>query len=204
MKKKRIVPGIVILLLVCLGVYFWPKKLSDLIGENSTVSISVSELGVREGLPYIDTDSCLDMTKEQKSELTALFGDYSYRRSFGTLFSDGSMTEIGDHLIYVFVYEEDVLKEQKSELTALFGDYSYRRSFGTLFSDGSMTEIGDHLIYVFVYEEDVLKNSIVISSAGQCSVNDKSYRMADAEHLIGKIRNSAEHLIGKIRNSMEK
>ena len=145
MKKKRIVPGIVILLLVCLGVYFWPKKLSDLIGENSTVSISVSELGVREGLPYIDTDSCLDMTKEQKSELTALFGDYSYRRSFGTLFSDGSMTETGDYLIYIFIYEEDVLK-----------------------------------------------NSIVISSAGQCSVNDKSYRMADAEHLIGKIRNSME------------
>lgn len=140
MKKKMIFAGIAILILVWLFVYFRPIQLSNSVSENNTILISVSKLGVRDGASYIDSTDYKDITDEQKSNIISLFESYSYRRTFGTLFSDGSMS-------------------------------------GT----------GDKLIYIFVYDGNTLVDSIFISSTGQFSVDDKTYKIRNAAQLIDQI-----------------
>ena len=49
------------------------------------------------------------MTEEQKLNMIELFQQYTYKRSLATPFSDGSLSELGEELIYVFVYEDSEL-----------------------------------------------------------------------------------------------
>lgn len=141
MKKKISVVGIIIVVLaVGLLLYFRPLKLSDLIGENKKILVIYIDIGVNDGEAYMDSKSYNDITDEQKNNMISLFGEYHYNRTFGTVFSDGSLTGLGDELVQIFVYE------------------------------GS-----------------VLVNTISISSNGSISVNDKSYKLKNADELIDNL-----------------
>ena len=54
-------------------------------------------------------------------------------------------------------------------------------------SDGSLSGLGDKMLYIYVYEDASLVGSIFVSSAGKIAVNEKSYRMENAEQFIGQI-----------------
>ena len=92
MKKKAIyLVVIVIVLLICIIAFFKPLSLSDIARENNQIKMVLSELGVRNGEAYIDSVDYQDITTEQKSAILILLEKYTYRRTFGTLFSDGSI-----------------------------------------------------------------------------------------------------------------
>ena len=141
MKKKTIYIAVtVIVLLICIAAFFKPLSLSNTVRESDQIIMVLSEFGVRNGEAYIDSV------------------DY-----------------------------QAITTEQKSAVLTLLEKYTYRRTFGTLFSDGSLSGLGDRMLYIYVYEDASLVGSIFVSSAGKIAVNEKSYRMENAEQFIEQI-----------------
>lgn len=97
------------MILVGLCFYFQPIPVSHLVSENHYMMITLSEFGIIHGEPQIEDTQYNDITDVQKADMIALFQNYSYRRTLGTLFSDGSISELGDKLICVFVYDGSTL-----------------------------------------------------------------------------------------------
>lgn len=144
-KKNIIFALIIVIIIACLSIYFKPIKLSKTISENNTIMLLVTELGVKNGEPYIDTKDYKNITDKQKNNIIELFNNYSYTRTFTTHFSDGSISDNGDKIIYIYLYDSDKLI-----------DY------------------------------------ICISSSGNISVNDKTYKIKDATEFINKIQQACE------------
>ena len=107
MKKKILcLVVIVIAFLICCIVYFKPLSLSDVAEDNNQIKMVYSELGVKNGEAYIDSVDYQDITIEQKSTILALLDKYTYRRTIGTLFSNGSTSDLGDKTLSVYVYDD--------------------------------------------------------------------------------------------------
>ena len=141
MKKKTIyLVVIVIVLLICIIAFFKPLSLSNIARENNQIKMVLSEFGVRNGEAHIDSVDYQAITTEQKSAI-------------------------------LFLLEK----------------YTYRRTFGTLFSDGSISGLGDKTLSIYVYDDVSLVGSIFVSSSGKIAVNEKSYRMENAEQFIEQI-----------------
>lgn len=81
----------------------------------------------------------------------------------------------------------EITVEQKNDIISLFQSYSYRRTIFTAFSDGSMSDLGDVVVYIYTYEDGKLDNAIYVSSAGDISVNDKNYVLANAPEFIQEL-----------------
>ena len=138
MKKKIICFAVVfVILLASLIIYIIPKPLSDCLGESSQITITLNEIGIRDGEPFIDPITYPDITEEQKDSIFTLCNQYSYRRTLHTIFSDGSMSGLGNRLIYIFIK-------------------------------------GD----------DSTVNLITISSTGKIGIDNKTYKMNNAEQFI--------------------
>ncbi len=107
MKKKTFfVIGIIIVLLIGLIAYFWPLSLSDAVSESNQIQMILLEIGNRDGEPYIDSVDYTAITTEQKGNILSLFDKYTYKRTFGTLFSDGSISGSGQNILYIYVYDD--------------------------------------------------------------------------------------------------
>lgn len=76
MKKpsyKALVTGIIIVIvLAVLLLYFCPMEMSDLINEDYEIRITRTEVGVRDGEPYIDTKNYDDLTEEQGQDIISV------------------------------------------------------------------------------------------------------------------------------------
>lgn len=53
--------------------------------------------------------SYAEVTTEQKSAILTVLENYTYRRTFGTLFSDGFLSDFGDAMLSIYGYENDTL-----------------------------------------------------------------------------------------------
>lgn len=98
----------VIVIAILAGVFFLylrPMEMSDLLNKDQTILITFTELYVQNGEANMDTESYNDLTEEQRENIFGLFDQYTYRRSFFTLISDGSLTDLGDDLINIYLYE---------------------------------------------------------------------------------------------------
>ena len=110
MKKKILyLVGFVIVVLICVVAYFRPLSLSDAASENNQIKMVFSELGVRNGEAYINSVDYQTITEEQQSAIIELLEQYTYRRTFGTLFSDGSTSDLGDETLSIYVYNDTSL-----------------------------------------------------------------------------------------------
>ena len=108
MKKKALyIAGVVIILLICILAYFKPLSLVDTIKENKRIDIIVNEFEIEDGEPNIESVVYNDLTTEQNSAILALLGEYNYRRTLGTLFSNGSITDLDDKTLTIFVYDDN-------------------------------------------------------------------------------------------------
>ena len=107
--KKKIVyaTAIFVMMLVCLMIYFIPMPLLDCFDEEGQINIQVSEFGVDYGKPFITPITYSEITEEQKERIFALCSQYSYRRTISTLFSDGSISGLGDKVAYIFINGND-------------------------------------------------------------------------------------------------
>ena len=107
MRKKTIfLIGINIVLLICIIAYFKPLSLSNTASENSNISMILNEYVIRNGEPDIDVVEYKDITAEQKSAILTLLEKYTYRRTFGTLFSNGTMSGIGNKMLSIYVFND--------------------------------------------------------------------------------------------------
>jgi len=64
--------------------------------------------------------------------------------------------------------------------------HSYRRTVGTLFSDGTIEDLGERMLTIHVMEGEA-SDSIVVTDSGKIAVNDKVYRMKDADEMMEKL-----------------
>ena len=108
MKKKTIsLLSLAILLLACTIIYFRPLSLSDLATEDSLINIIFNEYMVKNGTPDINTVEYKDITAEQKNALLPILEKYTYRRTLGTLFSNGSMSGTGNKTLSIYVFDDN-------------------------------------------------------------------------------------------------
>ena len=108
MKKKVLyIAGVVIILLICIFAYFKPLSLEDTIKENKRIDIIVNEFEIEDGEPNIESIVYDDLTTEQNSAILALLGEYKYKRTLDTLFSNGSITNLDDKTLTIFVYDDN-------------------------------------------------------------------------------------------------
>lgn len=108
-KKRGVVFGIIIIVLIAGLLYFKSLRLSDLVNENQYIIITYDELGVKNGLPDINNKTYDEITEVQKNKIIDLLKQYSYKRTFGTIFSDGSLSELSNKMVYIFIYENKEL-----------------------------------------------------------------------------------------------
>ncbi len=102
MKKKVIaLIGIGILLLIGMHAYFQPLSLSNALTENSRLSMHLIGFGD----PDLDTVEYKVNTAEQPGFLTFI-EQYPYRRTLGTLFSNGTITETGNNMLSIYVLDD--------------------------------------------------------------------------------------------------
>lgn len=107
MKKKMIyLAVIVIVLLVGMIAFLKPLSLSDIANENHQIKMILSEFTVRNGEAHIDSVDYQAITAEQKRDILNLLEKYTYRRTFRTLFSDGSISGLGDEMLSIYVYDD--------------------------------------------------------------------------------------------------
>ena len=108
MKKKSLyLSGLVIILLVCIIVYFKPLSLSNLVSEDSLINMIFSEYVINNDEPDIEVVEYEDITAEQKNALLPILEKYTYRRTLGTLFSTGSMSGTGNKTLSIYVFDND-------------------------------------------------------------------------------------------------
>ena len=107
MKKKIVcLVGVAVVLLICGIVYFRPLSLFSTVSENSNITIVQQENAVGEARSDVFEEE--DISAEQKSAIFSVFEEYSYRRTFGTPFSDGSLSETGYVLeLSIYIAEEN-------------------------------------------------------------------------------------------------
>ena len=110
MKKKMLCPiVIVIAFLICCIVYFKPLSLSDVAEADNQMKMIYSQIGVENGEAYIDSVNYQDITIDQKNAILSLLDKYTYRRTVGTLFSNGSTSDLGNKTLSIYVYDDDLL-----------------------------------------------------------------------------------------------
>lgn len=95
----------IMVVLACIATYFYPLSLSSIIRESKQIDIILNEYWIENGEPIIASIVHNDITTEQKETLSNMLEEYDYQRTFGTLFSDGSITDISDKTLTIFVYD---------------------------------------------------------------------------------------------------
>lgn len=111
MKRKSIILVLIaVLLLIGLAIYFRPLHFS-VPDEIDQISIVLNEYAVRDGKPTIDSAEYPATGTEQISAIRALLEKTAYRRTAGTLFSDGSMSDVGDRTLAIYIYDGDSLAD---------------------------------------------------------------------------------------------
>lgn len=110
MKKKILCSTIIVIaFLICCIIYFKPLSLSDVAGADNQIKMVYSQLGVKNGEAYIDSVNYQDITIEQKDAILSLLDKYTYRRTVGTLFSNGFISDLANKTLSIYVYDDNLL-----------------------------------------------------------------------------------------------
>ncbi len=109
-KKATVLAAIAVLLLIGLAIYFRPLHFS-VPDESSQIAIVLNEYAVSDGKPTIDSAEYPVTSPEQRRAIRALLAETAYRRTAGTLFSDGSMSDVGNRTLAIYIYDGDSLSD---------------------------------------------------------------------------------------------
>lgn len=111
MRKKTMWAAVgIAVLLICCVVYFHPMSLSDCIGADDRIALSISMLNTSNGEANIDTTDYNDITLEQQKTITDLLENRTYTRSLRTILSNSSLSDIGGKTVTLCVYRGDSLR----------------------------------------------------------------------------------------------
>ena len=94
MSKKNIcLISIISFLLILIIIFFMPLSLSDLVNNSNHISMVWNEIGVHNGMTYMDCVEYQSLTTEQNKAILSLLDEYTYKRTFRTLLPDNSMPD---------------------------------------------------------------------------------------------------------------
>ena len=107
-KKKTIyLIGLAIVLLFLIITYFKPLSFSDTVGTNNLINMVLNEFEVKDGEPDGEFILYQDIAAEQSSAILNILENYTYRRTFGTLFSSNSISNLGEKMLTIYVYDDN-------------------------------------------------------------------------------------------------
>lgn len=110
MKKQKVITiSIILALLVCALIYFRPLSATDFFDKEDQIHVTLTTFDIKNGVSTNDFKDYGEITADSKTTLLELLNRYPYRRTFGTLFSNGSIEDGGDKILYIFVYDENSL-----------------------------------------------------------------------------------------------
>ena len=109
-RKATVLAAIAVLLLISLAIYFRPLHFS-VPDEISQISIVLTEYAVSDGEPTIDSAEYPATSPEQRRAIRALLEKTAYRRTAGTPFSDGSMSDVGNRTLAIYIYDGESLAD---------------------------------------------------------------------------------------------
>lgn len=108
MKKRTLyLICLAIVLLLCIITYFKPLSFSDAVGTNNLINMVLNEFDVKDGEPDGEFILYQDITAEQSSDILDILDNYTYRRTFGTLFSSKSISNLGEKMLAIYVYDDN-------------------------------------------------------------------------------------------------
>ncbi len=102
--KKNILCIAIFLLVFC---YFKPLRLSDLINTSNTDNLDILASSLNINNSYTNEYSDQDISQDDLLSIIAIINNYTYTRKFNTMFSDGSLHELGDYLIHIYTYKNN-------------------------------------------------------------------------------------------------
>ena len=108
MKKKIIWFGGIVVFALCVIVYFKPMPFPDIADSGNEIQMILSDFGFENGKAKNESVKYTNITAEQKREISVVLENFKYRRNFKTPFSDGSISDLGDKLLSIYVYENDL------------------------------------------------------------------------------------------------
>jgi len=107
MKKKIMYFIGIAVLVVCVIAYFKPQSFSDFADKDNQIKMILQDFTIKNGEPNIESSEYQDITEAQKDDILNVLQQFTYRRNIKTLFSDGSMSDLGDKMLTIYVYEND-------------------------------------------------------------------------------------------------
>jgi len=108
MKKKIIYFVGITVLVICAIAYFKPLSFPDFADNDNQIKMLLQDFTIKNGEANIESDEYHDITETQKNDILNVLEQFTYRRNFKTLFSDGSMSGLGDKMLTIHVYENDL------------------------------------------------------------------------------------------------
>lgn len=128
MKKKIMYFTEIIVLVICTITHFRPIPLSGIADRENGIKMILSNFEIKNGEAYNESVDYTNITVEQKSKILTVLENYNYRRNLKTLFSDGSISDIGDKLLHIYVYENELYSDSvmvSSSGKMIVGDKTY-------------------------------------------------------------------------------
>ena len=108
MKKKIIYCIVITVLIICVIAYFKPLSFSDVADNDDQIRMLLQDFTIKNGEANIESDEYQDITETQKKDILNVLEQFTYRRDFKTFFSDGSMSDLGDKMLSMYIYENDI------------------------------------------------------------------------------------------------
>lgn len=105
MKKKIMYLIGIVVLVVCVIAYFKPQSFSDFADHENQIKMILKDFTIENGEPNIESSEYQNITETQKHDILNALQQFTYRRNIKTLFSDGSMSDLGDKMLTIYVYE---------------------------------------------------------------------------------------------------
>jgi len=105
MKKKIMYLIGIVVLVVCVIAYFKPHSFSDFADNSNQIKMILQDFTIKNGEPNIESSEYQDISETQKHDILNVLQQFTYRRNTKTLFSDGSMSDLGDKMLTIYIYE---------------------------------------------------------------------------------------------------
>ena len=83
---------------------FKPISLAGLASDSNQVAMVWNEIGVRDGMAYMDCVEYQSLNTDQNKSILSVLDKYTYRRTFRTLLPDDSMPDY--YALYIYFSNE--------------------------------------------------------------------------------------------------
>lgn len=86
---------------VC-AIYFHPLHFTT----SGELQVAVTDVGVENGEPKLDTQTYTELTEEQIAEICEILDSYAYYRTPATPFTDGSFDDLSDCVVHLYFFRD--------------------------------------------------------------------------------------------------